>query len=138
MLETALLIAGCSIFAGLGMIHALYTFTTNKFDARDAGLTEAMKRISPVLTREMSMWKAWVGFNASHSLGVILFGVIFIIVALENNAYLKSSVALNTLLVGVPLIFPALAFKYWFSVPRKGIIAATLLIGLSLAARLID
>ena len=69
MLGTALLIAGCSIFAGLGVIHAVYTFTTNKFDARDAGLNEAMKRISPVPTKEISMWKAWVGFNASHSLG---------------------------------------------------------------------
>ena len=64
--------------------------------------------------------------------------VIFIIVALENSEYLKFSVALNTLLIGVPLIFAAPAFKYWFSVPRKGIIAGTLLIGLSLAVRLID
>ena len=63
------LLGGCSIFAGLGIIHAVYTFTTNKFDARDAGLNEAMKRISPVPTKEISMWKAWVGFNASHSLG---------------------------------------------------------------------
>ena len=67
----------------------------------------------------------------------IVFGVVFIVVALENDAYLKSSVALNTLLVAVPLIFTALAFKYWFSVPRKGILAGTLLIGLSLAMRLI-
>ena len=67
----------------------------------------------------------------------VVFGVVFIVVALENDAYLKSSVALNTLLVAVPLIFTALAFKYWFSVPRKGILAGTLLIGLSLAMRLI-
>jgi hypothetical protein len=82
------------------------------------------------------MWNAWVGFNASHSLGAILFGLVFIILAFENYAYLKSSAALNTLLVAVPLIFTALAFRYWFSVPRNGIVAGTLLIAVSLALRL--
>ena len=136
MLETTLLVAGCTIFAALGTIHAVYTFTTNKFDARDAGLNEAMKRTSPVLTRETSMWSAWVGFNASHSLGAILFGLVFIILAIENYGYLKSSAAFNTLLVAVPLIYVTLAFKYWFSVPRNGIVAGTVLIGISLAMRL--
>ena len=136
IMERVLLIAGCAIFAVLGTIHAVFTFTTNKFDARDATLNEAMKRTNPVLTRETSMWKAWVGFNASHSLGAILFGAVFAVIALENYAYLKTSAALTTLLVAVPLIYLALAFKYWFSVPRNGIIAGALLIGVSLALRL--
>jgi hypothetical protein len=137
MIETGLLIAGCAIFVVLGTIHAAYTLATNKFDARDARLTEDMKRISPVLTRHTTMWNAWVGFNLSHSLGAILFGLFYIILTLENYAYLKSSVALNTLLVGVPLIFLALALKYWFSIPRNGILVGTMLIGTSLALRLI-
>lgn len=48
----------------------------------------------------------------------------------------ESSVALNTLLVAVSLIFMALAFKYWFSILGNGIVAGTLLIGVSLALRL--
>ena len=99
----------------------LFTHSRPKIHARDDGLNEAMKR--------KSLECAGSGFNASHSLGAILFGLVFIILALENYVYLKSSVALNTLLVAGPLIFAALAFKYWFSVPRNWIIAGTLLIG---------
>lgn len=69
------------------------------------------------------MWKAWVGFNISHSPGAIPFGLVYIILAIGNYACLKSSFALNTLLVVVPLIFPTLAVKYWFSIPRNAIFA---------------
>jgi hypothetical protein len=56
----------------LGCAHLLYTFYTNKFDARDEPVTSSMKNTSPVLTKETTMWKAWIGFNASHSLGAML------------------------------------------------------------------
>ncbi len=29
-----------------------------------------MQQVSPVITRQTTMWKAWVGFNASHSYGL--------------------------------------------------------------------
>ena len=135
MIQLALLIAGCAIFVVLGAIHAAYTLATNKFDARDANLTEQMKRTSPVLTRQTTMWDAWVGFNISHSLGAILFGLVYIVLAIENYAYLKSSVALNTLLIGVPMVFLALALKYWFSIPRNWILAVSMLIGTSFMLR---
>lgn len=52
------------------------------------------------------------------------------------RAAMGEDVALNTLPVAVPLVSMALAFKYWFSVQRNGIVARTLLIGVSLALRL--
>lgn len=57
-----LLIVGAAIFGVLGTIHLLYTFFSNKFDARDTSVSEAMKQTSPVLTGETSMWDAWIGF----------------------------------------------------------------------------
>jgi hypothetical protein len=135
-MDKLFVILGSSIFVLLGSAHLVMTMFTNKFEARDAQLTEDMKRVSPILTRRTSMWNAWKGFNMSHSLGAILFGSFFIIVALENYQYLKTSVALNVVLIIVPLIFLVLAIKYWFDKPRNGILVGLSLILLSFAMRI--
>ena len=51
-MEQILLIIGASIFGLLGTIHLLYTFFTNKFEAYDSSVNEAMKATSPILTKE--------------------------------------------------------------------------------------
>ena len=33
-----------------------------------------MMNVSPVITRETTIWRVWLGLNASLSLGLILFG----------------------------------------------------------------
>jgi hypothetical protein len=137
-MEKILLLAGCAVFVCMGGIHLVYTLFTNKFQPRDAGLMADMQRVSPVLTGRVSMWNAWIGFNASHSLGAILFGVIFIAIALENYAYLRTSVALNVILLLVPLSYLALAVNFWFSAPRNGILIAATLIALSMASRILS
>jgi hypothetical protein len=136
-MEKILLLAGCAVFVYMGGIHLVYTLFTDKFQPRDAALVADMQRVSPVLTARVSMWNAWIGFNASHSLGAILFGGVFIVIALENYAYLRASIALNVILLLVPLSYLALAVIYWFSAPRNGILIATALIALSMASRLL-
>ena len=134
-MDKILLVAGCSVFVVLGIIHFVFTLFTNKFEARDPALTESMKRISPILTGRTTMWNAWIGFNASHSLGAVLFGMFYIVIALENYPYLKSSAALNFLLLAVPALYLVLALRYWFDKPRNGILAGLALIVLSLLLR---
>jgi hypothetical protein len=34
------------------------------------------------------MWKAWIGFNASHSFGLILFGTVYAYLALAHGSFL--------------------------------------------------
>lgn len=82
------------------------------------------------------MWKGWVGFHISHSLGLMVFGSFYIIVALENYAYLKSSVPLNVILLAVPLLYLVVAVKYWFDRPRNGILVGFTLIALYFVLRL--
>ena len=135
-MERILLICGCGIFLVLGSVHIWLTFRSDKFDSRDQELNDRMRTINLVLTRQTTMWKAWVGFNASHSLGAMLYGTIYIVLALENYAYLRSSLALNALLVAVPIAYLALAIRYWFRTPRNGIALALALILASLALRL--
>jgi hypothetical protein len=49
-----------------------------------------MKSISPMLTRETTMWKAWIGFNASHSSGITFIGVINCIQGVKYFALFRS------------------------------------------------
>ena len=120
-----LLIIGASIFGILGAVHLLYTFFTNKFEARDSSVTEAMKGTSPVLTNETSVWKAWVGFNASHSLGAMLVAAVYIPLSTTYFNIIQQSVWFSLLPVIIGLSYLVLAKKYWFRIPFIGVLIST-------------
>lgn len=67
------------------------------------------------------MWRAWVGFNVSHSMGAILFGLVFGFLALAHGPLLFQSPFL--LVVGLAMLggFVVLGKVYWFSAPFRGI-----------------
>jgi len=123
-LPRILILAGALVIGLLGSVHFAYTFFTGKFLPRDSALVDAMKATSPMLTRQTTMWKAWIGFNASHSLGAILFAVIYILLAAQHMDVLGRSPAL--LLVGVATTYAYLwlAHRYWFRIPFTGIALA--------------
>ena len=129
------LVAGSSaIVLVLGLMHLLYTFYGPKLLPRDRELQTRMQEVSPVITRQTTMWKAWVGFNASHSYGLILFGAVYGYLALAHSAFLFQSVFLLSL--GLILLFGYifLAKKYFFSIPLGAVLLATLLYALALIA----
>ena len=103
------------------------TFRGNKLHPRDAELMARMHEVSPVLTRQTTMWKTWIGFNASHSYGALLFGAVYGYLALFHSTFLFQS----RFLLGLGLVFLAgwlvLGKLYWFSVPFRGIALATAL-----------
>lgn len=116
----------------LGLLHLLYTFHGPKLLPREAELRERMSLVSPVITRETTMWKAWVGFNASHSFGAILFGLVYGYLALLHPAFLFGSGFL--LLIGLVLLggYTFLGMRYWFSIPFRGILLSLILYALAL------
>jgi hypothetical protein len=122
LMEQGLIIVGASIFGILGAIHLAYTFFTNKFEAFDASVTEAMKATSPVLTKETSIWNAWVGFNASHSLGAILVAAIYVPLAALHMELLRESLWFSVLPVLIGASYLVLAKKYWFKIPFFGVL----------------
>jgi hypothetical protein len=66
------------------------------------------------------MWKARVGFNDSHSIGLILFASIHVYLAVAQFELLFSSVYLSAV-GGLALIrYVMLARKYWFDIPLAG------------------
>ena len=76
MIERYLWIAGSLAFVILETIHLLYTFFTNKFSSRNSRRDEEMKLSHPAITKQITMWSGWIGFNASHSSGVMYIGII--------------------------------------------------------------
>lgn len=114
-------LSGSAIIGVLGAAHLFYTFFSNKFLPRKAELAEEMKSTSPVLTKQTTMWKAWMGFNASHSSGAIFIGMVNIYLAANHFDMLQNSSFLllfNILTLGFYLW---LAKKYWFKIPLRGI-----------------
>jgi hypothetical protein len=63
----------------------------NKFNARDPEVTSAMKRTSPVISSQTTFWKAWKGFNASHSLGAMLLPAVYIPVTINHMHIIQQS-----------------------------------------------
>jgi hypothetical protein len=126
-LAPLLVTASAAVILMLGLAHLVYTFYGPKLHPRDAALHARMKEVSPVITRETTMWKTWIGFNASHSFGAILFGLVFGYLALVHSEFLFRSPFL--LGVGFALLggYVVLGKAYWFSIPFRGIsIAAAL------------
>lgn len=119
----AILFIGLSaaILLLLGLLHLLYTFHGPKLTPRDPALLALMRQAHPVLTRGTTMWKAWVGFNGSHSLGAIFFGVLYGFLALAHPQWLMHSPALQAMGLGVLSGYALLGRAYWFKVPNTGI-----------------
>jgi hypothetical protein len=124
-LSRCFFLAGAVPFVLLGLAHALATPLTPSerkgLSPADPALPAAMAASGVLLTRRTDMWRAWVGFNLSHSLGAVLFGA-FVVLAGRSQAVFDLEGALfapAALLVSGAYL--ALAIKYWFRTPIAGI-----------------
>ena len=132
MLDSYFIAAAAAIALVLGLLHLFYTYNGTKLHPRDDALKARMQEVAPVISRDTTMWRTWIGFNASHSLGAMLFGLLYAYLPLAHAGMFFQS----PFLIGVGLAllasFVALGRVYWFSVPFRGIVAATALYALGL------
>ena len=121
MAAKLLMALSASIMLTLGVVHLVYTFWGPNLTPRDAALQISMRETSPVITTETTMWRCWVGFNASHSMGLILFGLIFGFLSLAHGQLLFRSPFL--LAVGLTMLggYVVLCKVSFFSVPLTGV-----------------
>ena len=120
---------GGGIFALLGLLHALYTFLDIRRPRRlvpqEPTVALLMAQTQLRLARGgTTMWRAWVGFNFSLSLGAVLFGGLCIWAALWLGTPVIPAWIL-LLLVVIALIYLGLSVLYWFRIPTSGIALAT-------------
>jgi len=115
------MVLSAGIVLTLGVVHLIYTFWGPSLTPRDPALRITMSQIAPVITKETTMWRCWVGFNASHSMGLILFGLVFGFLALAHGQLLFQSRFL--LVVGLAMLggLAVLCKVYFFGVPLAGI-----------------
>ena len=103
MIAQILMAASAAILLALGSLHLLFTFRSTKLTPRDPALLQSMTQVSPIISRDTTMWKAWVGFNASHSFGAILFGLVYGQLAIVHGDWLFGSpflLAVGLLMLG--------------------------------------
>ncbi|MEM7479586.1 MAG: hypothetical protein AAF481_00310 [Acidobacteriota bacterium] len=122
-----LMIASAAVVFALGTVHLLFTFRGRQLQPRDAELTARLQRSTLGITRQTTVWKAWIGFNASHSLGAMLFAASYGYLALQHGPLLFSSEYLLALGLVVLCAYLWLAWRYWFSSPFYGIALALVL-----------
>ncbi|MBC7683872.1 MAG: hypothetical protein H7176_01425 [Bdellovibrionales bacterium] len=134
--SAVLIAASALVILSLGALHLFFTYHGPAFHPRSAGLLEQLKADSPRISRATTMWRSALGFHASHSMGAIMFGLIYAYLALEDTGFLFRSVYLLALGMAVLCVYLALARLYWFKIPFRGIALAALLYGAGLAAHL--
>ena len=122
-----LLILGGTVFGVLGGLHAIYTLLDLRNPRRlvpvDPSVAHAMANSAVRLSRGgTDMWRAWIGFNFSHSLGVLLFGAL----AVWAGAGIKTlPVGIMPALTLIGCVYLVLALLYWFRIPAIGIAIGT-------------
>ncbi len=121
MVARVLMLVSASIVFTLGVIHFVYTFWGPKLAPRDHALQVSMSQVSPVITKETTIWRCWVGFNATHSMGLIFFGLVFGFLAVTDSKILFRSPFL--LVVGLAMLGGLVVISkiYFFSTPFTGL-----------------
>jgi hypothetical protein len=120
-LRETLFLVGAALFGLLGIGHGLLTLrdlrVPRSFTPIDENVRRAMAESRLRLAPQTTMWNAWVGFNLSHSLGLVMFGTVCAELALRDFGTVAESPFLRFGSVVVGLIYLLLALRFWFWVP---------------------
>lgn len=116
-----LIIFAASIFLLLGSFHGFLTLKDLiepvTFTPRDPAVREAMQQSSLAFRSDINLWKAWMGFNLTHSLSLILFGSPFLYVGILKPDVFASSLAIQAVSIFVSAIYVILSYNFFFSTP---------------------
>src|SRR5215471_16375875 len=107
-----LLLLGGAVFGVLGALHAIYTLLDLRNPRRlvpvDPSVAQAMANAPLRLSRgRTDMWRAWIGFNFSHSLGLLLFAAVALWAGFRINT-LPVAIMSALVLIGCVYLFLAL------------------------------
>ena len=124
---TYLALAAASVFAVLGLLHLVYTLRDfgakpRYFQPRDAALLPAMRATKMgIAPGGRDYWSGILGFNLSHSIGVLLLALLIAVATLYRITWLEP------VLIAVGIAFAGIAWRCWFRVPMWGCLIGTAL-----------
>ena len=128
-LSRYLFLLGALPFVVLGIAHALATPLTVEeskgLSPRDLSFRQSMAEQTVLLTRRTNLWLTWVGFNLSHSLGAVLFGVVVLLVGRSPATFAANWPAFVPLAIVVSGAYLVIGLRYWFRTPIVGVIVSS-------------
>src|SRR5690348_4177631 len=90
-----LLAIGGTIVLVLGTLHGVLTLRDvtkpRAFTPTDDAVRIAMQGARLAFNPRINLWQAWLGFNLSHSLGIVLFGGGLLFLALFHFSVFAAS-----------------------------------------------
>jgi hypothetical protein len=124
-------IAGTVPLIVAGALHValtlIDTLRPRYFTPKDAALKPALEA-TPIRfggRAAPSMWRAWLGFNVSHGLGVLTVGLLFLLVATHDFGLVERIDALRPLAIAFCATYLVLSLRFWFWGPALITGAAT-------------
>jgi hypothetical protein len=128
-LSRYLFLIGALPFIVFGLLHAAATpqapAHAKGLSPRDPAVRDAMAHDTILLTRRTTVWLAWVGFNLSHSLGLLLVGVVVVLIGRTSASFQAQAAVFLPLAVLVSATYVVLGVRYWFRTPIIGISLAS-------------
>ena len=119
-----LFLAGGLILLLLGVAHAMLTprhpSQPKGLSPSDPQLATTMSRTHIRLTRRLDMWSAWVGFNYSHGLGLVVLGGLVLLIGRGESSFSAEANVFVPFAFFASVIYLLLAAKYWFRSPIIG------------------
>lgn len=114
------LLGGLTMLA-VGLLHAGWSLLDVKrprrFAPRDDRVRRLMTQTTLRLSNRVSMWPAWLGFNISHGLGLVFFGLTILLIGIYDFRLLRAVPPLQPLIVVVSAAYCVLSIRFWFFAP---------------------
>ena len=108
----------------LGAVHLVFTLHDNRKPRYIVPKSESLIRsmqVEPLrLTSETDMWRAWIGFNISHSIAVLLVGLGFLYLAVRYFEFMSQDIILLWTAPTLAWVSVILSKCFWFSRPFRG------------------
>jgi hypothetical protein len=126
----SLVAVGAAIFIAMGAVHGLFTvrdvFDPKAFTPTDGSVRQAMQGAKLAFNPRANVWQAWLGFNLSHSLGLLVFGGVALALGWRDFGVFADSLAVQALTLLVAASYFVLSLRFWFWGPAVGSGAALL------------
>lgn len=119
-----LLASAAGIFLMMGTLHCMWTLRDlvhpRYFTPTDETVRIAMQGARLTFNPRANVWQAWLGFNLSHSLGLVVFGGVLLAFALRDFTVFAASGLAQAGAVVVAGTYFVLAIRFWFWGPALG------------------
>ncbi len=131
MIAQILFVLGTLPLLVLGTAHLVFTLKDHRLPRfivpRSTALIHQMQSEPLRLTHETDMWRAWIGFNISHSIAVLLLGVGYLYLSLEHFQLLTADIFMLWTAPSLAWVFVILSRFFWFSKPFRGSLISAIL-----------